>query len=221
MQKYKSKIIKGEELWFLPEKAIYWQKERTLILADWHLGKTEHFRKEGVYAPKNLVQADLEQMAKVIGLYEPLQIIIAGDLFHSRRNEAWRDFSDFVERYSSIKWVLVKGNHDILPSSTYLNCGLEVHQEFLDLEPFMIQHYPEGEGKTSSNYVVSGHIHPAVSIGKGKISRAILPCFHLRTTGLTLPAFGLFTGLETIYASKEDEVIGIAGTALMDIPFGA
>jgi len=221
LQKYKSKIIRGEELWFLPEKAIYWNAKRTLILADWHLGKTEHFRKEGVYAPENLVQADLEQMARLISIYEPIQIIIAGDLFHSRRNDAWRDFADFVGRYSAIKWVLVKGNHDILPLRTYHNCGLEVHHEFLDLEPFRIQHYPEGEGETISNYIISGHIHPAVSIGKGRISRARLACFHLRPSGLTLPAFGLFTGLETIYASKEDEVIGIAGTALMDIPFGA
>ena len=57
MPKYLPLEIQGDELFLLVQKAIYWPKEKLLILSDWHLGKASHFRKEGVYAPKELNEA--------------------------------------------------------------------------------------------------------------------------------------------------------------------
>ncbi|MHB1176840.1 MAG: hypothetical protein ACYCZO_00750 [Daejeonella sp.] len=41
-----------QTLLLLPEKAILGQEEKTLIIADIHLGKVGHFRKAGIGIPK-------------------------------------------------------------------------------------------------------------------------------------------------------------------------
>ena len=38
----------GQDLVLLPQKAIYWKQEKTLIAADVHMGKVGHFRKAGI-----------------------------------------------------------------------------------------------------------------------------------------------------------------------------
>ena len=43
--------LNNSEFTLLPEKALYKEDERLLIIADVHLGKASHFRKEGVYMP--------------------------------------------------------------------------------------------------------------------------------------------------------------------------
>src|SRR3569623_749217 len=35
----------------LPQRAIFWKKEKMLLLADMHLGKVNHFRRSGIPAP--------------------------------------------------------------------------------------------------------------------------------------------------------------------------
>ena len=46
-------------------------------------------------------------------------------------------------------------------------------------------------------FCISGHIHPGVVLkGKGK-QRITLPCYKINERRLILPAFSLFTGLNT------------------------
>ena len=39
----------GERLWLLPDRAAYWPRTETLLVADAHLGKAAAFRREGVH----------------------------------------------------------------------------------------------------------------------------------------------------------------------------
>jgi len=51
--------------------------------------------------------------------------------------------------------------------------------------------------KPTNSFIISGHIHPGVFIkGRGK-QRIKLPCFQVTENQLILPAFSLFTGLNT------------------------
>ncbi|NNC44708.1 MAG: hypothetical protein HKN99_02380 [Winogradskyella sp.] len=73
----------------------------------------------------------------------------------------------------------------------------------LDLDPFTLLHeYEEGN---PDSFTISGHVHPGVLIkGKGK-QKLKLPCYQVTSNQLILPAFSLFTGLNT-YSKPEDAV---------------
>ena len=43
-----------------PERVMYWEKQKTLIIADLHIGKTGHFRKSGIPVPQNVFKEDLQ-----------------------------------------------------------------------------------------------------------------------------------------------------------------
>src|SRR6185312_7751518 len=51
--------IRGQQLWLSPARCIFWEEERSLILADLHFGKTGHFRKAGIAVPQSVYREDL------------------------------------------------------------------------------------------------------------------------------------------------------------------
>ena len=64
----------GERLVLLPEKAVFWPSEKTLIVADLHLGKTAAFRAAGIGVPELTTTADLDAVAVrdvLLSIYRP------------------------------------------------------------------------------------------------------------------------------------------------------
>ena len=53
-------LWQSETLQLLPEKAIFWEKENTLFLADPHFGKAAAFRKVGIPIPETTSEDDLQ-----------------------------------------------------------------------------------------------------------------------------------------------------------------
>ena len=51
--------LAGEELWLLAEKAIYWPRHTTLLIADAHFGKSAAYRQLGQPVPVGTTQANL------------------------------------------------------------------------------------------------------------------------------------------------------------------
>ncbi|HXI01035.1 MAG TPA: ligase-associated DNA damage response endonuclease PdeM [Sphingobacteriaceae bacterium] len=203
-------LCKGQSFLLLPQKAILWQETQTLILADIHLGKVGHFRKSGIAIPKGLEQEDLAMMSDLIQKYKPKRLIFLGDLFHSELNNDWDWFVMWRELFKEIPMLLVKGNHDILHASFYkkLNFNLvDVYEE----GPFLFTHEPLKPDKlvNTNQYIISGHIHPGVTLkGKGRQSVS-LPCFYFGDRQAILPAFGKFTGKFCITHSADDKVFGV------------
>ena len=97
--------LNDEELWLLPEKAIYVRKENALLIADIHLGKGGHFRNAGIAVPTELAFADLEILDGL--LTDPdlniKKLIVLGDLFHAKKNIDWIIFEKWREARSSIE----------------------------------------------------------------------------------------------------------------------
>ncbi|MEO6166129.1 MAG: phosphoesterase, partial [Chitinophagales bacterium] len=58
--------IAGEELYLLPEKAIFWMRKKSLFIADLHLGKSGHFRKAGIPVSSLVHHADLNKLSAII-----------------------------------------------------------------------------------------------------------------------------------------------------------
>ena len=116
-----------DQTWHLSaHRAIFWQEEQALIVSDLHLGKSAHFRKAGIAVPANIGQDDLYRLQLLITAYNPSQIIIVGDMFHSRENNDVPYFKLWRQQFAHIRFKLVKGNHDILPAATYEALNLEV-----------------------------------------------------------------------------------------------
>lgn len=199
--------LAGERLLLSEEKIIYWRKRNSIFIADFHLGKTTHFRKSGIAIPTGIVNAELDRLKNIISRFQPEKIYFLGDLFHSELNNEWRLFNDFLQQYPDIEFILIKGNHDILSDTSYNLSRLKVKKEPYLLAPFLLSHHPlEMEGVDKGQINFCGHVHPGISVtGKGR-THLSLPCYYLLTYQIILPAFGRFTGLAKIKPVKESQV---------------
>lgn len=204
--------IQGEQVYLLPEKAIYWPAQKTIILSDLHWGKAAHFRKNGIAIPAHTQHADEAKLSELVRKHNAERLVIAGDMFHSTQNKETDNFSHWRSQHSQLSIDLVLGNHDILEKTIYTSYGIMLHEEVLDAGPFMFSH---DELHTPGKFYIHGHIHPSFSIsGKGRTSMK-LSCYCMDDKKMVLPSFGSFTGSHKIaanayrhiYVIAEDEVI--------------
>lgn len=192
-------MLANEKFFLLPQKAIYRPAQQELILSDLHLGKAAHFRKNGIPLPTPAKSKDLEILQQLISNWQPKKVTILGDLFHSDYNEEWVSFKEFLHLHSSIAFVLVKGNHDVLQKEMYNIQNLLVVDK-LEESDFIFTHYPL---KKANKINFCGHIHPALKIN-GKAKQSItFPCFYFGKNSFMLPAFGSLTGLCVLKPEKE------------------
>lgn len=205
-----SHFIEKEELLLLPEKAIWWDAQHTLIVSDVHIGKANHFRKAGIPIPSNVGKEDLSKLTHLIITLEVKTIIFLGDLFHSDHNQEFLWFEDWANRMD-VHMILIEGNHDVHGIEELQLDKLQI-QPSLEIGPFVFTHIPLEE--KSVKYNIAGHIHPGITLkGKGRQSLR-LPCFWFGKHQAILPAFGNLTGtykMKThqakVYAIVENEVI--------------
>ena len=186
--------IKNEELILTNQRALYWEKEEALILSDVHIGKTAHFRKHGIPMPDTILQKDLERLKQLILHFNAKILLIVGDLFHAEINSDISSFKSWLTQFIDLKLILIRGNHDKQVQQLMDGLNIEV-KERLVLNSFIFLHDPVEI--SVDLFKISGHIHPGVLIkGKGK-QKLKLPCYQVTQSQLILPAFSLFTGLNT------------------------
>lgn len=203
-------FFKNQTLLLLPQKAVLWKEQKTLIIADVHLGKTAHFRKAGIAIPAQLAAQDLETLSSLIDEHQPKTLIFLGDLFHSNKNSDWHEFALWRKKYAKRSMILIKGNHDIIHEENFLNLDIAVEEEML-MEPFRLAHHPlkSEEIEKHKAYTLCGHIHPGVHLrGKG-LDSVTLSCFSFGSFQAILPSFGKFTGRVAIQHQETDRVFGI------------
>lgn len=212
----KSIQIGGHKVIMLPEKALFFEEERALILADPHLGKTAHFRKSGIPIPDGIDRTNYQVLHALLVNYPVQTVYILGDLFHSHKNQEWHEFTKWLSYYPQKRFCLIQGNHDILPDRSYEEAGLSLHAEVTQLGPFVLSHKPL---KDSSEGLMNlaGHIHPGIQLrGKGRQSLK-LPCFYWTTNQMILPAFGHFTGTSALKTEPGDRVFPIADDQVFEV----
>ncbi|MGN6294830.1 MAG: ligase-associated DNA damage response endonuclease PdeM [Chitinophagaceae bacterium] len=211
MTRYLSHIIAGQHLIMSGERALFWESENTLIIADLHIGKTGHFRKEGIGVPAAIYKDDLHRLLSQILFFKAERLIIVGDLSHSVANRELDLFRKWRKDFPSLEVHLAKGNHDILDNRWYEEADIMVHNAPLPLYPFLFAHDIAQVTATAQDlYAFAGHIHPSVTIrGKGRQSLR-LPCFYFTRTHCILPAFSRFTGSYQVRPEAGENVFGIA-----------
>ncbi|MFT4153502.1 ligase-associated DNA damage response endonuclease PdeM [Parafilimonas sp.] len=211
--------FRGQHLWLSPERAVFWEEERTLILSDSHFGKTGHFRKAGIPMPQPAFMEDLQRLFSLLQFYKPEQLVVVGDLFHSRANKEHLLFEKWRNDFTQLEILLVKGNHDILHGDWYAQTKINVFADApLRINTFAFMHdYAEIEKYTdhADAYFITGHLHPGISI-KGKSRQHLsFPCFYFNDAFGVLPAFSKFSGLALIKKKKTDHVFAIVNGELI------
>jgi DNA ligase-associated metallophosphoesterase len=207
--------VRGIDFLLFAEKAALIIEHSTLLVADVHLGKGNHFRKHGIAVPPGAEDESLERLSKILNFAKPERVIFMGDLFHSQVNKSWNRFEVFLKDYVQCEMILVKGNHDILPDQLFLDANFQIVSS-LELGPFLFTH----DRCSSELYNIYGHIHPSVRLrGLGRSSLK-LPCFIFSEDSAVLPSFGAFTGLASVRPGKTDKVFVINRESVIDVSAG-
>jgi DNA ligase-associated metallophosphoesterase len=208
-----------EQLQLLPEKAVFWPHKKMLIIADLHLGKPAAFRQSGVPVPESTTADDLARLGKILEATAAQHLVILGDFFHAIAGlqtemldaiEAWR------QKHSHLKIFLVLGNHDKRAGRPPDSWNLEISETKL-VAPFLFQHEP---GENSEAYVLSGHVHPAISISEKFGSGIRAPCFCFGDRCAIFPAFGSFTGMRNIKPRKNDRIFAVGDGEVIEVTPG-
>ena len=210
--------IQGETLLLLCQKAIYWQQQSTLLVADVHLGKGGHFRKAGIAIPPELAQADLVVLSDLIRVLQPTHLVFLGDLFHSDLNNDWDWFVLWRAQFPKLEITLVLGNHDVITPGLYTANNIGVCTSMF-VAPFLLLHHPlpSAELEKANGYVLCGHVHPGVYI-KGKARQSVtLPCFVFNNRQGILPSFGRFTGKVALAYAPGDAVFGVLNDSVIGL----
>lgn len=209
--------IQGVEIQLLAQKAVFITKQKILVLADMHLGKLVHFRRNGIFIPNPDVNHDLNAMIFLIEKFEPKEVVFLGDLFHSERNSEYLQFITTINLFPSIQFTLTKGNHDIIPEDIFRDNRVSVVNERVLENNIVLRHQLTSQPNNDLFYII-GHIHPGYRVQAMGRQSYHLPCFHLGIHSLTLPAFGRHTGLfipdfldtDSVYVIMNEEVVKIA-----------
>ncbi len=209
----------GETLLLLPERAALWSRRRTLLIADWHLGKAGVFGRRGLAIPDGGMDDELARLDRVLSAHDVARILVLGDLMHAPPVAAddWPDkLHAWLQRHPDVGLSVVAGNHDRVTVAqlpeTFAN-RIDWHAQAVDEGPFRFDHEPyEQQGR----YVIAGHLHPTRRLRlAGDSLRA--PVFWLRENYAVLPAFGGFTGGANIRPGGQDRVYAVGMDAVVDI----
>lgn len=205
--------LEGEKIRLLPEKAVFWEAKRKLLIADTHFGKSATFRKGGIRVTEAINTKSIDRLDQLLKKYQPEECIVLGDLFHSKANEEWESVRNLISSHRNITFSLIPGNHDILPAEQYRTAGIELLAPAFSIPPFLLVHDPATASVARyREYILSGHIHPGVLLrGKGRQSLR-LPCFQFGEKQGILPAFGDFTGKHIVEPTSKDRIFGIVET---------
>lgn len=192
--------------------ALFWEENKILLISDVHLGKIAHFRKHGMAIPENAIPENFNRLDHVVASFKPEKIIFLGDLFHSKINNEWNLFANWVTK-TKTGMILVEGNHDIIDRQYYIDLKIELCSS-LGVGDFLFTHHPT-EDETYFNFC--GHIHPGIKLKDIGRQSLKLACFFQSENQLILPAFGEFTGKHFIKPNETDRVYAIANNEVIRV----
>jgi uncharacterized protein len=198
--------VAGERLTLHAERAIHWAAQRTLLIADVHLGKGAVFRRAGIAVPSGDTEDDLARLDALLALFQPRRLVILGDLVHGAATARSRwvdDVRAWRARHAAVDVLLVAGNHDRHFDAAALD--IEPGPAHVVQPPFVLAHHPDEDDR---GYVLAGHVHPGVVIRDGW-RRHRLPAFVFDARVGMLPAFGTLTGLQEVQRERGRRIVAV------------
>jgi len=209
--------VAGETLTLLPERAIFWEREATLLVADPHWGKAAAFRAAGLAVSEATTMDGLVRLERIVRRFSPARIIYLGDYLHAAQGRGAATFASLKswgDANREIEQILVRGNHDRSAGDPPPELRVRCTCAPLVIPPFSLRHHPTA---AADEYVLAGHLHPAIRLfGPGR-QRERFPCFWFQKGCGVLPSFGAFTGSADVRPIPGDRVFAIAADRVMEI----
>jgi DNA ligase-associated metallophosphoesterase len=183
--------------------ALWWGKQRTLIVSDLHLEQGSSSARFGGFVPPYDTMASLRQLAEVLYRYAPDRVIMLGDSFHDRHAFQRLSFAAKAKLISLqahvSDWVWITGNHDPLPPEGLRGRILDE----LSIETIGFRHEP-AKDIMSGFFEIAGHLHACARV-RGKSGSVRRKCFAVDRRRIIMPAFGAYTGgLELSHKAYKD-----------------
>ncbi|MEP0191799.1 MAG: ligase-associated DNA damage response endonuclease PdeM [Erythrobacter sp.] len=201
----------GEELVLLKNNALYWPRERALLVADLHLEKGSWYAQMGQMLPPYDSRETLERLADAVKATGARRVITLGDNFHDDAGTYRLD--DYAcgmleSLIRTLDWVWISGNHD---EHMHRGFGANVMDE-IEINGIVLRHEAK-RGETRAE--VSGHYHPKMRL-RVRNRHIARPCGVVsRQTGrgdrMIAPAFGAYTGGMDAAAPEILHALGPAG----------
>lgn len=191
-----------EEMLLTEGRALYWPRERALLVADLHLEKGSFFAKHGQPIPPYDSRETLERVALAIRETGARRVITLGDNFHDAGGAARLEphaCGMLSALTRAVDWVWITGNHDIGKDGAIAetHCGGTLVEE-LELTGMILRHQAKPR---ETRPELSGHFHPRIQFTVQR-RRIVRPCAVVsanenadgsRSGRMILPAFGAFT----------------------------
>lgn len=188
-----NKKISNFDIIFDKTGALFIKDNKTLVLADLHLGKSVSLNRTGNYVPLYDNEETIKSLKDIILKYNPLKIITLGDSFHDKfsiMNMNKQHLSELKKITQNFNFIWITGNHD----KNLL--GIEkLNGTFLDnfsKENLRFTHI-KTNSKSSKTFEFSGHYHPKTYLRINN-SRYYYKCFVIGKNFCILPSFGYYTG---------------------------
>jgi DNA ligase-associated metallophosphoesterase len=214
-------VLAGERVLLLAERALYWPRERTLFVADVHLGKAASFRAGGVAVPRGATAGDLARLGALLAATGATRLVVLGDFLHAAAGRVAALDAAFVRwrsAHAALELMLVRGNHDASAGDPPAHWHVRVVAGPHLCAPFLFCHEPS---EPPAGYALCGHLHPGVRVADTGRDSVRLPCFVLGRRRALLPAFGRLTGLALVRLVPGELRVAIAGTRLFPLPASA
>lgn len=208
--------LRNNSFTLLPQKALFWENQKCLLISDLHIGKISHFRREGIAIPAGGSGENFKRLDSLLEKYPIKRILYVGDLFHSSLNKEWDTFCLWRNKHKHIEMDIILGNHDRFHPSIYQEADLQVLHDNYSLDGFTFCHEPRAV-KNENEYLISGHIHPAIRLSGKANQRLRFPCFYFGKNQALLPSFGYFTGSYIIQPKPNEQVIAIVNDSLIRV----
>jgi DNA ligase-associated metallophosphoesterase len=208
----------GETFELHADRAAYWMRTRTLLIADPHFGKAASFRAAGVPVPRGTSDANVDRLTALIERTAAERLVILGDFLHDDRwndDETMSSLLRWRERHADLDVLLVRGNHDRKAGDPTPELGIECVDEPHACEPFVLLHDPNNSDDDPP--VLAGHVHPAVSLRDPLRHSMRCPCFLFGGRRALLPAFGAFTGTKVVMPCEDDRVFVMHDHCVVEI----
>jgi len=207
----------GEFLDLLPDRAVYWPKEKTLYIADTHFGKAATFRKVGIPVSEHTTAEDCLRLSKLVEGTGAEKLIILGDFLHARAGRAQpvrNQLFDWRNQYKQLSIVLILGNHDQQSGDPWPELDIECMPDPTEMERWDLRHLPV-ECPTRPH--LAGHLHPGYRLSGTGRDTLRSPCWVVGEMRLILPAFGGFTGLKNVTLEPEEKLFLTSGKEIIPI----
>jgi len=107
--------VAGERLMLLPERAAFWERRQTLLVADTHFGKAATFRAAAIPVPRGTTTGSLRRLDAALARTGAKRIVFLGDFLHAREGreaETTRVVGEWRSQHAAVDMLLVRGNHD-------------------------------------------------------------------------------------------------------------